>query len=108
MKVTLKPTPAVIKFAQEAQQVQDAINPTAVMFLLDRVVNHFRGSVIHPESNGQERTGPEMGIQNPITVLILDKLCSLARMEQASVIKADLACDDLIAGKDVEWEIDLF
>ncbi len=100
MKITIKATNRVVKLAQEAIQVQDAINAYAVANLLQEVQKHFRES-----ENGQEKTGTSMGIQNPISVLVLDKLLSLARMEQSSQIKAYLACTDLADCKDTEWEI---
>ena len=104
MKITIKATEQVARFARKAIQIQDAINPYAVASFLQDVQSHFRQGPGQPD-NGQERTGGEMGIQNPISVIVLDKLLSLARMEQSSQIKADLACTDLGNGKDVEWEI---
>lgn len=100
MKITIKATSQVVQFAKEAIQIQNAINAYAVANFLQTVQKHFR-----EYENGQEQTGTEMGIQNPISVLVLDKLLSLARMEQSSQIKAYLACTDLADGKDTEWEI---
>lgn len=93
-------TPQVKSFAQKAIDVQNAINPLAVTNFLIEVQRHFR-----EPNNGQEVIGPEISIQNPISVMVLDKLLSLARMEQSSVIKADIACEQLINGQDCEWEI---
>ena len=107
MKVMIKATEQVARFARKAIQIQDAINPFAVGNFLQEVQAHFRQGPGQPD-NGQEQTGGEMGIQNPISILVLDKLLSLARMEQSSQIKADLACTDLGNGKDVEWEIHLY
>lgn len=107
MKMLIKATETVSRFARQAIGIQDAVNPLAVGNLLQDVQKHFRGELFAP-NNGQLDAGPEIGIQNPISILVLDKLLSLARMEQSSVIKADLACRDLIDGKDVEWEIDLY
>lgn len=108
MKIVIKATEEVSRLARTAIEIQDAINPFAVGKFLQDVQTHFRGSILTPNSNGQEKTGPEMGIQNPVSVLVLDKLLSLARMDQGSVIKAGLACEDLKNGKDVEWEISLY
>lgn len=107
MKIVIKATETVSRFARQVIGIQEAINPLAVGNFLQDVQKHFRGGLSAP-NNGQSHTGSEIGIQNPISILALDKLLSLARMEQSSVIKAELACQDLIDGKDVEWEIDLY
>ena len=107
MKIVIKATEEVSRLARTAIEIQDAINPFAVGKFLQDVQTHFRGGFSAPD-NGQTHKGSEIGIQNPITVLVLDKLLSLARMEQASVVKADIACEQLKNGQDVEWEINLY
>lgn len=101
--ITIKATQTVSSFARRAFAIQNAINSLAVTTFLQDVQKHFREG-----GNEQEISGGEICIQNPISILVLDKLNSLARMEQSSVIKADIACEQLGNGQDIQWEVEMF
>ena len=104
MKIDVKiiATPEVMKLASTALAVQDACNPLPVTNLLLEVQMLFRNK------NGQcENYGTDMSIQNPISKIVLDKLCSLARCYNGIASGNDFQiCERLVNGFDCTYEID--
>ena len=97
--MTIKATDEVQKLAEKAMAIQDACNPLPVANFLIECQQHFRNN------NGQEHWGSCMGLQNPISLAVLNKLNSLARLEQTRT-DCFSACMDLQNGRDVPWYID--
>jgi len=98
--VTIKATPEAVKLARTALQIQDACNPLAVANQLEVTQRHFRDGT----SQGQKYGGSDMGLQNPVSIAILNKLNDLAGLEQSRTDCFD-ACQKLAEGDDADWEI---
>lgn len=99
-KITVKATEEVQKLADTAMAIQDAVNPRAIVGQLKTTMAHFNSH----GGNGQEMTGSDMALQNPVSLAILNKLNDLAGINQERT-ECFTACYDLSEGKDVEWEI---
>jgi hypothetical protein len=98
--VTIKATEAVQKMAEQALAIQDACNPLPILAFLSEVEKHFR----QDEEREQERSGTDMGHQNPIALALLNKLNDLAQLDQTRT-DCFTACHDLQEGRDVAWPI---
>ena len=96
MQITIKPDVAMQKLAQDAIDVQDACNGTAVSGLLNRTM-----CALMKYGNGGDWVN-----QHPIVKTIIDKMMSLARMEQAGMDDLfHIKCSDLAEGQAVTVEI---
>ena len=94
-------TEEVEAMAKTVVSVQDACNPIPVMKLLERVSCHF-----HHNGNGKRRTGGTAWAKfNPLTLAIIDKLCSLSQLKQdfTKGHQFHSACDELAKGNDIHW-----
>ena len=96
MQVTITPDEPMQKLAQDAIDVQDACNGTAVSGLLNRTM-----CALMKYSEGGDWVN-----QHPIVKAIIDKMMSLARMEQAGMEDLfHIKCSDLAEGQEVKVEI---
>jgi hypothetical protein len=103
--VTIKATEKLQALAKTACEIQDAANPLAIVRFLDEVIRYWYDAV----SDGQKYCGSDISLQNPVTVAVLNKLESLAHMEQSAPNGAGsiyfVKCMDLAEGQDVEVEV---
>lgn len=99
-RVSIKATDEVKKLAAKASEIQDACNPLAVTNFLLTLQRHF----LDGREHGQDYSGSDFALQNPVAVAVLNKLNHLADTEQSKT-ECFTACMDLAEGKDVEWEI---
>lgn len=97
--VVIKATCTVARLANRAMMIQNAVNSLPIANFLIDVMEHFRNGNV-----GQNHAGNDFGLQNPISLSLLNKLNDLAGMEQS---KTDCfnALTELGNGNDVEWEI---
>jgi len=103
MKLTITSDDATRKAAQFAVDVQDACNGRAVLAALvdhlDRMTASDRSIV------GDVRN------QHPVLIAVLDKMASLAHIQNLSGLEGDRimaaheACQRLAQGEQVEWSI---
>jgi len=92
---------AIMTAAQFAVDVQDACNGRAV---LSALVRHL---------DAIQNRGGDFRNQNPVTIAVLDKMASLAHIQNLTISSAEdkrvdaahEACRELAEGKSVEWEI---
>ncbi len=95
MKYTLEASAKVQHRAKQALMIQDASNIRGLSRAFAYAMTELHA--VSPRDLPLQR--------HPITMLWIDKFCSLARMEQGSYVTAYLAVDSLAAGKDVEYEV---
>ena len=96
MKTIITPDELMQKLAQDAVDVQDACNGTAVSGLLNRTM-----CALMKYDNGGDWVN-----QHPIVKAIIDKMMSLARMEQAGLDDLfHIECSDLAEGQAITVEI---
>jgi hypothetical protein len=103
VSVVIRANERVKVLAQEALDLQDACNPLAVAHSLVKSMRYFNGI---ESDNRQEFYGSDYAGQNPVTVAILDKLCSLASHPMGADYTGQddfHACERLSRGVDVEW-----
>jgi hypothetical protein len=89
--------------AQKALDIQDACNPIAVANFIVDAQKVMSGACFTPDD--APCGGHDAGIQSPVIVIIIDKLCDLARLERDFGDECWRACYNLAAGNDVQWEI---
>jgi|SaaInlV_130m_DNA_2_1039683.scaffolds.fasta_scaffold59934_2 hypothetical protein len=87
----ITPDETLKKLAQDAVDVQDACNGTAVSGLLNRTM-----SALMKEGKGSDYVN-----QHPITQAIIDKLQSLAKMPQSGTSMFHIHCMELAEGNSV-------
>ncbi|NLS97533.1 MAG: hypothetical protein GXX96_35790 [Planctomycetaceae bacterium] len=101
-RVSIKATDEARKLAAKATEIQDACNPLAVTNFLLTVLRHF----LDGREHGQEYSGSDFALQNPVSIAVLNKLNHLADTEQSKT-ECFTACMDLADGRDVEWEVNI-
>ena len=99
--VKLIPNETTKKAAEFACEVQDGCNGRAILASLLRHLDAIRA----------ENFGTDLSNQHPVTIAVLDKLSSLARVQSYSgdegnrIMDAHAACERLRQGLEVEWEV---
>jgi hypothetical protein len=110
MKVTYYANEFVKKAAQDALDVQNASNSIGVgNTLMRHMVEMNRNCEVKTIHGRHSIDSPTMS-QHPVIILFLDKLGSLARVQDLSnpiISNAYAACNKLAAGEDVEWEVQI-
>jgi hypothetical protein len=95
-------SPKLREYAQKALDIQDACNPRAVCHFLRQLISELSDDQV---VDGEDR-GPDIGLQNPVTLAVLNKLNDLAGLEQTRC-ECFTACYDLAEGTDVNWVINV-
>ncbi len=101
--IKITPNEATQRAADFACQIQDACNSRAILASLLRHLDEMRAA--------DDAVVGDLRNQHPVLIAVLDKLASLANVQNISgdegnrIIDAHVACDRLRSGKDVEWEI---
>jgi len=100
--IKIKATEEARRLARLALDVQDACNPVPLCSLLLETQKHFRVGHIH----GQEFGGTDIGLQNPVSLSLLNKLNDLAGLGQSRT-ECFTACQELADGNDVHWSVNV-
>lgn len=101
--INIKPDEATKRAADFAVSVQDACNGRAILASLLRHMDEMRAA--------DDAFVGDLRNQHPVLVAVLDKLASLANVQNISgdvgnrIIDAHVACDRLRQGFDVEWKV---
>ena len=99
--VKIMPNEAIKKAAEFACEVQDGCNGRAILASLLRHLDQMRA----------ENMGTDLTNQHPVTIAVVDKLSSLAVVQDLSgeasdrIRSAHAACDRLRQGLEIEWEV---
>jgi len=86
------------ELARKALGIQDACNGRAIARFLVETMDFFA-----EEKSGQEGYGTRIANTNPITLIVLDKLCDLGRKDRNWDPYSFEACQDLADGKDIDY-----
>lgn len=98
LMVTVTATAKMRALAQEALDVQNAVNIVAV-------AGAFHRALLEIAHSQQNKVGGNYTCWHPVTRLWIDKLEHLAHMEQSSTNADYMRVADLAEGKDIEFEI---
>jgi hypothetical protein len=101
--INIKPDEATQRAAAFACDVQDACNGRAILASLLRHLDQMR--------EADDGVVGDLRNQHPVLIAVLDKLSSLARVQDLSgaegdrIMSAHVACERLRRGFDVDWEV---
>ena len=106
--VTYYPDSATVKAAQNALQVQDAVNSQAVINSLQRDITAMKQNAEYICDGDVFNLDTDTTNQHPVVILYLSKLCSLARCDDGGDVSfqrfsdAYAACHKLAKGEPTE------
>jgi hypothetical protein len=101
--INIKPNEATKRAAEFACQIQDAVNGRAILASLLRHLDQMR--------EADDGVVGDLRNQHPVLIAVLDKLASLARVQNLvgsegdRIVDAHVACDRLRRDLSVDWEI---